>query len=118
MGEAFSCSLSAAIRDLRSGLLLVDVRVVENGALENVLSLAVLGRDVASERTLSEGAGLASRVGSPDASRDMPGSPLLPEDVLSAAISSLFRLYAAFPTPRSAVCLNHDGSRDPKDAAI
>lgn len=38
---------------------------------------------------------------------------------LSAPLeSSLLRLYAALPIPRSAVCLNHDGSLAPKDAAI
>lgn len=117
MGEAFSCSWSAAIRDLRSGLLLVDVREFENRPVENVLSLAELGREVASDRT-SEGAGLPSRLALTEASLDMPGSPLLPEATLSDPASSLLLLYAAFPMPLSAVCLNHDGSREPNDAAI
>jgi hypothetical protein len=49
----------------------------------------------------------------------IPGSCLLLLDV-SGAISSLswFRLNAAEPIPRSAVCLNQDGSLEPRDAAM
>jgi len=52
-------------------------------------------------------------------SRDMPGSCLLLDmEPVSEAVSSWFRLYAAEPTPRSGVCLNHEGSFAPNDAAI
>jgi hypothetical protein len=52
-------------------------------------------------------------------SRDMPGRCLLPDiEPASEAASSWLRLYAADPAPRSGVCLNHDGSLAPNDAAI
>ena len=76
-------------------------------------------RGVMSEATLSDGAGLLSFAGSKDDSRDMPGRPLRPDTKLSLDVdSSLLFINAALPAPRSADCLNHDGSRDPKDAAI
>ena len=119
MGEDFTCSSSAAIRDRKSGLLLVDVRVVENRLLETLLSRTEPVRDVVSDVTLSARAGLPLLAGSIEDSRDMPGRPLLPDAVFSpGVVSSLLRLYAALPAPLSAVCLNHDGSRDPSDAAI
>lgn len=72
-----------------------------------------------SDLVLSEGAGLLCRVGSMDVSRDMPGKPRRPaspgEDMPT---SSLLLRYAAEFTPLSAVCLNHDGSLEPSDAAI
>lgn len=93
--------------------------VVENLLLEIALSRMELGRDEGSDITLSDGAGRSSFAVSVEGPLDMPGRPLRPDVKLPAdvALSSLF-LYAAFPTPRSAVCLNQDGSRDPKDAAI
>ena len=49
----------------------------------------------------------------------MPGSPRLPDvNVSLEAVSSAVFLYAAFPTPLSAVCLNQDGSLAPSEAAI
>jgi hypothetical protein len=52
-------------------------------------------------------------------SRDMPGSCLLPDaEPTSETLSSWLRLYAADPTPLSGVCLNHEGSFAPNDAAI
>jgi hypothetical protein len=69
------------------------------------------------ERTLSGGGLLIS--GSAVDSRDMPGSCLLPAmESAPEMVSSWLRLYAAEPTPRSGVCLNHDGSFAPSDAAI
>lgn len=69
------------------------------------------------ERMLSGGGLLIS--GSTVDSRDMPGSCLLPDrEPVSEALSSWLRLYAAEPAPRSGVCLNHDGSFEPSDAAI
>jgi len=117
-GAAFSCSASAAIRDFRSGLLLTDVRAVEKRLLEKALSRIELGCDAVSDITLSEGAGLPPRADPVEVSLDMPGSPLLPDATLSPPPSSLVLRYAAFPAPLSAVCLNHDGSRDASDAAI
>ncbi len=95
----------------------MDVRTVENGPLDVVLPLTEPERDAVSR--FSEGAGLLAFVGSGGSSRDSPGSPLLPDAKLSPEPdSSLLLLYAAFPSPLSAVCLNHEGSRDPKEAAI
>jgi hypothetical protein len=69
------------------------------------------------ERRLSGGGLLIS--GSTVDSRDMPGSCLFPDiEPASEAVSSAFRLYAAEPTPLSGVCLNHEGSFAPNDAAI
>jgi hypothetical protein len=84
-----------------------------------VLSLTEPVRDVVSDLTLSDGGGLAAMTGSAEVSLDIPGRPLRPETKLSpGVVSSLFFLNAAFPTPLSAVCLNHEGSRAPRDAAI
>lgn len=114
MGDASACASSAATSDFRSGLLLVEVRV-----FEKALSRMEPVREVVSDFTLSDGAGLASLAGSTEASRDMPGRPRLPDTMLSPAVtSSLFFLYAALPTPLSAVCLNQVGSRAPNEAAI
>jgi hypothetical protein len=69
------------------------------------------------ERTLS-GGGLPMS-GSTVDSRDMPGSCLLLDmELASEAVSSCPRLYAAEPAPRSGVCLNHEGSFAPRDAAM
>ena len=95
------------------------MRLVENWLLEMALSRIEPGLEVKSDVTLSAGGGLLAIAASLDVSRDMPGSPLRPEKTLSPdVLSSLLLLYAALPTPLSAVCLNHDGSRDPRDAAI
>jgi hypothetical protein len=119
IGEFFSWPSSAAMRDLRSGLLLVDERTVENAALEAVLFLTDPARDAVSELTLSEGAGLLALMGSVVVSRDMPGSPRLPDAKLSLDMeSSLLLRYAALLKPLSAVCRNHEGSREPSEAAI
>jgi hypothetical protein len=69
------------------------------------------------ERMLSGGGLLIS--GSTVDSRDMPGSCLLPDiEPASEGASSWLRLYAAEPVPLSGVCLNHEGSLVPNDAAI
>jgi hypothetical protein len=70
------------------------------------------------DRKLSGGGLLIS--GSTVDSRDMPGSCCFLPDIepASEAVSSWFRLYAAEPMPLSGVCLNHDGSFAPNDAAI
>jgi hypothetical protein len=69
------------------------------------------------ERTLSGGGLLIS--GSTVDSRDMPGNCLLPVAGSAPEVaSSWLRLYAAEPAPRSGVCLNHDGSFAPSEAAI
>lgn len=78
-----------------------------------------LVRDAVSDLTLSDGAGVYVLDGSGGSSRDMPGRPLLPENILLPEVpSSLSLLYAALPRPRSAVCLNHDGSLAAREAAI
>ena len=95
------------------------MRLVENWLLERVLSRIEPGPDVVSDLTLSGGGGLAAVTGSADTSLDKPGKPLRPETKLSpGVVSSLVFLNAAFPTPLSAVCRNHEGSLAPKDAAI
>lgn len=69
------------------------------------------------ERKLSRGGLLIS--GSIVDSRDIPGSCLLPDiEPASDAVSSWLRRYAAEPAPLSGVCLNHEGSFAPNDAAI
>jgi hypothetical protein len=69
------------------------------------------------ERMLSGGGLLMS--GSMVDSRDMPGSCLFPEmEPASEAVSSWLRRYAAEPAPLSGVCLNHEGSLAPSEAAI
>lgn len=119
LGDARCWSSSSAMSDFRSGFLL-EVDVAESRLLlvENVLSRMedplVNGPDLASDR-----GGLPTLSGSAEDSLDMPGRPLLPDITLSPdGISSLLFLYAADPMPRSAVCLNHEGSRAPNDAAI
>ena len=120
IGDAFSCSASSATRAFRSGLLFVDERSAENRPLEMALSRSEPVRDAVSDVTLSGGGnGLLSFTGSLEFSCDRPGRPLRPDTKLSLDVpSSLLLLYAAFPIPLSAVCLNHAGSRDPNDAAI
>lgn len=87
-------------------------------ALPVLLFCLVLNLEGVSETTLSA-AGLPARTGSAELSRDMPGSPLRPENTSSPPfVSSLLLLYAAFPTPLSAVWRKYDGSRAPSDAAI
>lgn len=87
-------------------------------ALPVLLFCLVLNREGVSETTLSA-AGLPARTGSAELSRDMPGRPLRPENTSSPPfVSSLLLLYAAFPTPLSAVWRKYDGSRAPSDAAI
>ena len=56
--------------------------------------------------------------GSADGSRDMPGSLMLRLNEVSESISLSLRLYAADPTPLSAVCRKKVGSLDPNDFAI
>ena len=56
--------------------------------------------------------------GSADGSRDMPGSLMLRLNELSTSLSLSLRLYAADPTPLSAVCRKKVGSFDPNDLAI
>jgi hypothetical protein len=56
--------------------------------------------------------------GSVDCSRDMPGSLILRPIELSESLSLSLRLYAAEPTPLSAVCRKKVGSFDPRDFAI
>lgn len=92
--------------------------VVDILLLQAPLSLPESSLVGSSEVTLS-GAGLMSLVGSIEPSLDMPGRPLRPPTTLSEPFeSSLLRLYAALPMPRSAVCLKNDGSLAPRDAAI
>lgn len=88
--------------------------------LENMLSRVDPPLVNISDLMLSDVCGLPMLSGSADESLDMPGRPLRPEETLSLEIvaSSLLFLYAADPMPRSAVCLNHEGSRAPRDAAI
>lgn len=77
-----------------------------------------LSLEVESELTLS-GGGLMRLSGSAVLSLDIPGRRMLPVDeIVSDASSTWFFLNAAEPAPRSWVCLNHDGSRDPSDCAI
>lgn len=86
--------------------------------LDSVLSRTEPPLDTKSDLRLSDAGGLRLS-GSIEDSLDMPGRPRRPEKTLSAGdISSLLFLYAAEPTPRSAVCLNQDGSRAPREAAI
>jgi hypothetical protein len=100
-------------------LLLVDARFAENWLLETALSRSEPVRETVFKDVLSDGGGIVARTGSAETSRDIPGRPLRPDMKLSPdVVSSLLFLYAALPTPLSAVCLNHDGSRDPSDAAI
>lgn len=105
--------------DFRSGFLL-EVDVAESRLLlfEKVLPRIedplVNGPDLASDK-----GGLPTLSGPAEDSLDMPGRPRLPDMTFSLeSISSLLFLYAADPMPRSAVCLNHEGSRAPNEAAI
>ena len=104
---------------MRSGFLL-EVEVAESLLLvfENVLS-RIDDPLVKTSDLASDIGGLPKLSGSADDSLDMPGRPLLPDITFSLeGVSSLLFLYAADPMPRSAVCLNHEGSRAPSDAAI
>lgn len=56
--------------------------------------------------------------GSIDCSRDIPGSLILRFVEASELLSLSLRLYAAEPTPLSAVCRKKAGSLDPSDFAI
>lgn len=85
--------------------------------MEDRFASMVLLRAEKLDRVLSGGE--VAVPGSTVDSRDMPGSCLLPETAAASTISSSwFFLYAAEPTPRSAVCLNHAGSLLPNDCAI
>lgn len=114
-GNAFAWPSSSAMRALRSGLLLVDVRIVENPLPDAVYD----AYDGVSETTLSAGGGLVAVFVAEGSSRCIPGRPRRPDAKLfSVAFSSVFFLKAAFPKPRSAVCRNQDGSLAPNEAAI
>jgi len=70
------------------------------------------------DRILS-GGGLFPFSGPAVDSRDSPGKRMLPlVDPVSDIASSCSRLYADEPTPRSAVCLNQEGSFEPRACAI
>lgn len=120
IGEASCCDASCAMVFFRSGLLGVVLEV----AVDNLLEMTPLPwveptRDAKSDLTLSEGVGLACLSDSVEVSLAMPGNPRFPENIDSPVeISSLLFRNAADPMPLSGVCRNHEGSRDPSDAAI
>ncbi len=120
IGEACRCASSSARSDLRSALLSVAFEgVAETRLLAMPLSRAEVVVDALSDPKLSAGVGPAGLDGSDAVSRARPGSTLLLEATLCPAeASSLLFRYAADPVPLSAVCRNHAGSLDPREAAI
>jgi hypothetical protein len=106
--------------DLRSGLLLVYEEAVEKRLPDDRALSRCDFRDSRSEARLSDVGDPLRWSKSIDVSRDSPGSPrrLAYGEPSAVAASSLLFLYAAEPTPRSAVCLNHEGSLELSDAAI
>jgi len=93
--------------------------VAETRLLAIPLSRAEVGVDATSDLAFSVGVGLARPDGSVAVSRAKPGSTLLLEVIpCPVEASSLLFRYAADPVPLSAVCRNHAGSLDPREAAI
>lgn len=121
-GGANFCDSSTGSGDLVLATASASPPDIEVLAEKRLLSMALPRADPPRdpgelERRLSGGGLLIS--GSTVDSRDMPGSCLLPDaEPASEVVSSWLRLYAAEPVPLSGVCLNHEGSFAPNDAAI